>query len=342
MRRSRRAFLTGLTSCLLAPEAWAKVNEAAPPSAEDGAESSFLQHELHFANSSRSMRRARVYVPKNLSSDRAWPVAILLHGYAQALVDDRGIAAWRAEYDVLEAYRELQGAHVEPTPALGKERAEQIVRQLAKNPFSGMVLVTPLTPIPYFQRDLGRTLERYTDWIHEDLLPKVAEFAPISTAPEHIGLAGVSMGGLVGLELMCRFPDRYGAFCGMQIAIKRAQASRYAWLLHKAFDSLDSEHGRPIRVVTATQDTYRWSNQAFYHALVRQKLDASLQLRKGAHTSRWMRQAGSLESLLWLDQTLNHTALPEPAPAVTPGSDVAQGPALTTPQSQVEPATATD
>jgi pimeloyl-ACP methyl ester carboxylesterase len=115
------------------------------------------------------------------------------------------------------------------------------------------------------------------------------------------------MGGQVGLELMMRFPEKFGAFCGVQIAIKKKDANRYAWQLERAFKKKldDGDTGRPIRVVTATRDTYRWSNVAFCRALERKHLDASLQLRQGVHSSEWMRKAGCFESLLWLDQTLN-------------------------------------
>jgi pimeloyl-ACP methyl ester carboxylesterase len=268
-------------------------------------ESRFSSHDLQFPGAKGFQPGARVYVPCGLSSDRAWPVAVLLHGYAQALASERALAAWRAEYNVLEAYTSLERARVQATPALGSERTQEIQSELSSTPFSGMVLVTPITPIPYFQRNLGHTLTAYSEWIHQSLLPKVAEIAPISTAPEHVGLAGVSMGGLVGLELMWRFPEKFGAYCGIQIAIKRAQVYNYAWLLQKAFNDIDHGHGRPIRVVTATRDVYRSSNQLFYKALLRHKLDVSLELSTGAHTSRWMRQAGTIESLLWLDRILN-------------------------------------
>ena len=306
MRSTRRAFITGLASCLWASNGNARVEQDKSPELGGGVDTRFTTHNLSFGGSGRAVHAARVYVPHGLDSNRSWPVAILLHGYAQALASERALAAWRAEYSVLEAYTELQLGTVGTTPSLGNERAQQITHELQENPFSGMVLVTPVTPIPYFQRNLGHTLTRYTEWIHGELLPRIANIAPISTAPEDIGLAGVSMGGLVGLELMWRFPEKFGAYCGIQIAIKRAQVYNYAWLLQRAFNHIDHGHGRPIRVVTATRDTYRRSNQAFYKALLKQKVDVSLQLRKGAHTSRWMRQAGSLESLLWLDRTLNH------------------------------------
>lgn len=304
MRSNRRAFIGALASSFVAPTVHARATQP-DASALPHPDAGFEVHELTFAKTSRTMQRTRVYVPHGLTQDRAWPVAVLLHGYAQALADERALAAWRAEYNVLEAYETLSSGDVRPTPALGDARVDEIKSELEATPFSGMVLVTPITPIPYFQRDLGQTLTRYADWIHNDLLPSVADIAPISTAPEHLGLSGVSMGGLVGLELMWRFPERFGAYCGIQIAIKQAEAPRYAWLLRKAFERVEGGHGRPIRVVTATRDTYRWSNQAFYKALVRNKLEASLELRPGTHTARWMRQAGSLESLLWLDRTLN-------------------------------------
>jgi hypothetical protein len=74
--------------------------------------------------------------------------------------------------------------------------------------------------------------------------------------------------------------------------------------LQRAFGQLGSGHPRSVGVVTSTRDTYRWSNEAFYRALLRNHVDASFELRDGGHTSRWMRNAGSLESLYWLDRTL--------------------------------------
>lgn len=304
MQSHRREFVLALGSLLVASLASASINSVeSGPSMADVA-SHFATYELTFDTTCRSMQRARVYVPRGLMPDREWPVAILLHGYAQALERERALAAWRAEYEVLEAYTNLESATISSNSALSAARAAAISVELEVAPFRGMVLVTPVTPIPYFQRDLGKMLTRYTEWIHHRLLPNVAALAPISTNPEHLGLAGVSMGGLVGLEMMWRFPERFGAYCGIQIAIKESEAYRYARLLQRAFGTVAEGRGRPIRVVTATRDTYRWSNQAFYQALVRKKLDASLELRQGAHNSRWMRQAGSLESLLWLERTL--------------------------------------
>lgn len=303
MFTSRRGFLSAFATCLAPATALARIEAGAE--AGVGQSSGFAVHELRFTHTARAMQQARVYVPHELTPDQTWPVAILLHGYAQALADERALAAWRTEYNVLDAYRSLALGEVLETPALGADRAREINQDLRTAPFHGMVLINPVTPIPYFQRDLGQTLERYTDWIHQELLPAVAQVAPISTAPETLGLAGVSMGGLVGLELMWRFPERFGAFCGVQIAIKRSEVQRYAWLLQRAFGHLKPGQGRPIRVVTATRDTYRWSNQALYTALRQNHMDATFELREGAHTSRWMRQAGSLESLVWLDRTLH-------------------------------------
>lgn len=315
---SRRGFLSALTTCLVPGVAEGRVAAAAEPetAGAGGPASEFRVHELTFNRSEHALQRARVYVPQGLTADQKWPVAILLHGYAQALAGERALSAWGAEYDVLRAYKNLNEAAVVATAALGAARAEAINAELRTAPFRGMVLVSPVTPIPYFQRDLAQALTNYADWMHQDLLPAVARVAPVSTAPETIGLAGVSMGGLVGLELMWRFPERFGAYCGIQIAIKRSQAESYAWLLQRAFQRLDGGRGRPAHVVTSTRDTYRWSNQAFYRALRRNHVDASLELREGGHTSRWMRQAGSLESLFWLDRTLHAATFAETEPSL--------------------------
>jgi len=318
---SRRGFLSALTTCLVPGVAEGRVasTEQAATGVPNAASSGFAIHELTFNRSEHALQRARVYVPHGLTADQKWPVAILLHGYAQALEGERALSAWGAEYDVLGAYKNLNEGAVATTAALGAARAQTIIEDLRTAPFQGMVLVSPVTPIPYFQRDLAQALTSYADWMHQDLLPAVAQVAPVSTAPEAIGLAGVSMGGLVGLELMWRFPERFGAYCGIQIAIKRSQAESYAWLLQRAFQRMDGGRGRPVRVVTSTRDTYRWSNQAFYRALRRNHVDASIELREGGHTSRWMRQAGSLESLLWLDRTLHAPVLTEKPSAPVAG-----------------------
>lgn len=304
MLASRRAFLSAFASSVVPVTAQASIGAGL----DEQTAGEFAIRELTFDHANRTMQRARVYIPHELTSDQPWPVAILLHGYAQALADERALSAWGSEYDVLGAYHDLQHCEVPTTAALGAARVQAISEDLRAAPFRGMVLVAPVTPIPYFQRNLGLALTSYADWMHNTLLPAVAEVAPISTVPEAIGLAGVSMGGLVGLELMWRFPERFGAYCGIQIAIKRSQAENYAWLLQRAFARLGSGHPRSVRVLTSTRDTYRWSNEAFYHALVRNHVDASFELRDGGHTSRWMRNAGSLESLYWLDRTLRSRA----------------------------------
>jgi len=323
---SRRGFLSALTTCLVPGVAEGRV--AASPEPETGgaggAVSGFTVHELTFDRTEHALSRARVYVPQGLTANQKWPVAILLHGYAQALAGERALSAWGAEYDVLSAYKNLNEGAVVATAALGASRTQAINEELRTAPFHGMVLVSPVTPIPYFQRDLAQALTHYADWMQQDLLPAVAQVAPVSTAPEAIGLAGVSMGGLVGLELMWRFPERFGAYCGIQIAIKRSQAESYAWLLQRAFQRLDGGRGRPVGVVTSTRDTYRWSNQAFYRALRRNHVEASIELREGGHTSRWMRQAGSLESLFWLDRTL-HAPATESEPALLAKHEAAGG-----------------
>ncbi|HEU5072805.1 MAG TPA: alpha/beta hydrolase-fold protein [Polyangiaceae bacterium] len=323
MFASRRTFLSALASCAVPAVARARVDESRDEQTPEG----FAVHELTFDRADHTMQRARVYVPHDLTPDQKWPVAILLHGYAQALADERALSAWGSEYDALGAYRSLAHGAVRATAALGIPRSQAIEQGLRAAPFRGMVLVAPVTPIPYFQRNLAQALTGYADWMHHELLPAIAEVAPVSTAPETLGLAGVSMGALVGLELMWRFPERFGAYCGIQIAIKRSQAERYAWLLQRAFGRVGNGRGRPVCVVTSTRDTYRWSNQAFHDALRRNHVDASIELRDGGHTSRWMRQAGSLESLFWLDRTL-HAAPAQstpPSPSLSGPESVAQG-----------------
>src|SRR6185295_2982026 len=56
------------------------------------------------AGKGSSQRRALVVVPSHLDPNGAHPLAVLLHGYAQAKKPGRALAAWPREYALEQAY----------------------------------------------------------------------------------------------------------------------------------------------------------------------------------------------------------------------------------------------
>jgi hypothetical protein len=109
------------------------------------------------------------------------------------------------------------------------------------------------------------------------------------------------MGGHVGLEVLCRKPELFGAFSGIQIAIDKAQATSYAQKLDLAFRRAGA---RPVQVLAGSGDRYRWADEALHQSLRRMGHPSEFDVPPGAHTSEWMREIGSLQALLWADRTL--------------------------------------
>lgn len=55
----------------------------------------------------------------------------------------------------------------------------------------------------------GDLHERYTAFFAEELVPYIAARYPVRTEPEHVLLAGCSLGGAVSLQLALSFPHRF-------------------------------------------------------------------------------------------------------------------------------------
>jgi hypothetical protein len=192
VRCSRRSFLTVAGTSLVASPSLAELSAEGNPEGFDS-------HRLEFEGAERWAGAASVHVPRHLDPAKKWPVAVLLHGYAQGSSVERAIDAWEVEYGVLDAYQQLRRPQLLQASTSGRvDRAEQIVEGLSRDPFRGVILVCPVVPIPYFQDQLSQTYSAYADFLTGTLLPRVAELAPACTQPDSVGLGGFSMGGLVG------------------------------------------------------------------------------------------------------------------------------------------------
>jgi pimeloyl-ACP methyl ester carboxylesterase len=250
---------------------------------------------------------ALVLVPDQLDPSATHPAVVLLHGYPQALQKQSvAVRAWDEHFAVTRAYQRLATPPVRPiyprTQYLTPEHQQQLNESLLARPFQGLVLVCPYTPSAYFQGQFGSVFQRYAEWLEQSLLPAVRAQAPVSPEARHLALCGVSMGGHVGLEVLWRKPELFGAFSGVQIAIDRTQAAYYAKRLSQAFQRVGS---RPVQVLAGSGDRYRWADEALHRSLLRMGHPSEFQVPPGAHTSEWMRELGSLEALLWADRTLH-------------------------------------
>lgn len=281
------------------------------------AESDWQRHELRAAAGSRFSGRAVAFVPKGLQSDAPPRAVVLLHGYAPGASDAQRLEAWQREYGVDRAHQRLREPPImrlyETVRYLSDRRLRELNQALAAQPYRGMVLVCPEAPAPYFSKRAAPLFQEYADWLADELVPKARAELGLSTEARDTGLAGVSMGGQLVLETLCRRPEPFGAACAVLAAISTRAAPRYAKRLAEALGELEP---RKLCLLTCTRDTYRTANEALRTALSRHGLEAELTSPFGAHNSSWMREVGSLETLLFMDRALGRTT-----PSDLDGSD---------------------
>ena len=162
-------------------------------------------------------------------------------------------------------------------------------------------MICPRTVVPYYRPGIGKA---YADWLVAELLPRVREVAPIS--PTRIALAGVSMGGRVGLEVMAARSEAFAGFVGLQCDMKRSEAALHAERLERAV----AQNGvRDLYFVSSTQDPYLEAHLLLAGELERRGLEHGLRVTTGNHTSAWVRSTGAIEALLRADRVVNHGAV---------------------------------
>jgi len=183
------------------------------------------------------------------------------------------------------------------------EHARQISDELARRPFDGRtVLVCPFTPNVWRLPDPRQALDRYADWIAEVLLPEVRAKTPADASPARAGIDGCSLGGFIGLEVFLRRPQLFAAWGGVQSAIGEANASSIA---NRLAGALANAGPRLLHVETSTGDAFYRANLALARELKKKGIPHDLAVLPGPHDQPFLREAGTLEMLLWHDRALS-------------------------------------
>jgi hypothetical protein len=260
--------------------------------------------ELPVDGQSPSPRRALVMYPAEARPGQAFPGLLLFHGRGEALDDALAIHAWRTRYGLEDSYSRLTRPPIELAPAqrryIEPAQLTAINRMLAERPFSGLVLICPVTPNPHRSRRPELVLDRYSEWIEHTLLPLACEHAPLDPT-RGIGIDGCSMGGYVAAEVFARKSHLFRSFGVVQPAVGAFRVRRYAQLLARA---LEQRSLRAIHLQTSTRDPFRQAVKAWAGHLERQGARFTLDVLPGPHDQDWLRAAGTLAMLAWHDYTL--------------------------------------
>lgn len=282
-RRSLTTGLVGVAGLCLVPRAIAQ-----PPDLEEDLRN------LRLADIVEGGRRFTLITPKYLNPGQRLPLLVLLHGLGETTNERLGAYAWLEKYGLGSAWQRMKRPPIDRTSKRGEwtdARLSEVNAELAARPFRGFAMACPFMPNPSGPADL----DAYAKWIETSLVPRARKEVATTEDARHTFLCGVSLGGYVSLEILTRVPHVFGAWAGLQTAIGTWAAQGYARKIAAA-------GARPLLVLTSTQDHWRTSSDALDAAFTAKQLPHTYRVIPGPHDQPWLREAGTLEALLWFDR----------------------------------------
>jgi predicted esterase len=259
----------------------------------------FEVHDLVLPGDKRLGQRMTLLVPMAARRTAPTRLLVLLHGLGETGDPRAGAFAWLERYGLADAYRRLASPPIQRTsklPYWPDGRVAELNALLATQPWRPPVVACPYTPDVYRAPSREAALDAYADWIVDVVLPRARAVATLEVDPARTSLDGCSLGGYVGLEVFLRKPEHFGAWGSVQGALGAQRVPRYAERIAELSKRLAP---RPIHLETSDQDVFLEVNRSFSRALRGQGLAHDWLVGRGPHNQPWLREAGTLEMLLW-------------------------------------------
>jgi pimeloyl-ACP methyl ester carboxylesterase len=242
--------------------------------------------------------------PRQRDGGERFPVVFAFHGMGESKSGpERGYLAWPEKYGLFEAYDAVLSPPVSAQAFGGLVRDAELQalnRRLAKRAFDGVFVVGVYTP-EFAEEGREAALDAFAAWLVNTLLPRVLDVFPVANPePRTAGVDGVSLGGMVALEVGLRHPEVFGAVGTMQPAVRGrevALAERAAQAMQKqpfAMRLLSSD-GDPLLPVT----------RKLSEELRKRTVPHELVVTKGGHDYAFNRGPGAFELLSFHDRALH-------------------------------------
>lgn len=260
---------------------------------------------LRLLDATEAGRRFTLISPKYADPDQRLPLVVLLHGLGETTNERLGAYAWVEKYGLGSAWQRLKRPPIEKTSRRGEwtdGRLAEVNAELAARPFRGFVMACPFMPKPASRAEL----DAYATWIAESLVPRARRETHAADSAEKTYLGGVSLGGYVSLEVLVRTLDVFGAWIGVQTAIATAAAPGYAEKIARRW----RDKNRPLAILTSREDHWKQASEALDAAFTAKALPHVYRVIPGPHDQPWLREAGTIETLLWLDRISYGDAVP--------------------------------
>lgn len=247
-------------------------------------------------------RRFTMLVPKHARRVTELPLVVALHGLGETHDEKLGAHAWLDLYGLRSAYPRLLAPPVTRTEKrvdFTDERLAEVNRSLAQRPFGGLVVVCPFTPNVKPMKDPKASLDRYAAWLIETVIPRARREARVKAGAPSTTLVGCSMGGSVALEVFSRKPEAFGGLGLVQGAVSEVNAPRWAEMLLSASKASGP---RDVHLLTSEADPFVAGHRALAKALSARGVANELRVLPGPHDQPWLREAGTIEMLLYQDR----------------------------------------
>jgi iron(III)-salmochelin esterase len=239
-----------------------------------------------------------------LGKTERYPLLIAFHGKGESkLGPERGYKAWLDRYGLLPAYEALLGGLLVRSAFGGLVRDAElkaINADLKAHPFKGVFVVAVYTPDLLAEVDKPERIQAYAEWVAKKLVPKAQRMFPVvDDTARRVGVDGVSLGGMVALEVGLRFPEVFGSVGAMQPAI-RGREVEFAERAAQA----QSVAPQALRLLSSDKDPFLPATRTLSDELRKRHVSHTLQVMPGAHDYAFNQGPGAIELLHFHDRAL--------------------------------------
>lgn len=235
-------------------------------------------------------------------SETTWPVTIVksgrgaptsllvaLHGRGEALRGPaRGHLGWLRDYALEEAWAELERQHVpEAFRALATPiDVRRVARRIRGRALRSMAVVLVYTPEIGRDEVGGPRMTAFGRYVVDAVLPAVRSRLGVAIDADHTGIDGVSLGGLVALEVGLTRRDAFASVGALQPAVRERVPATAA---------LMRDVPRCLRLASSDADPYLRATRELADALRPRAPALSMIEYRGPHAYSWNRDVGSVE-----------------------------------------------
>ncbi|MCC6215825.1 MAG: esterase [Polyangiaceae bacterium] len=238
-----------------------------------------------------------------------FPVLIAFHGRGEAQKGAaRGARGWIDDYGLPRALQRLVAPPLTASDLMevgDEELLSKLNADLRREPYRGLVVVTPYTPdILAGDRAFSRA-EPLARFVVDELLPRVRSETPCLEGAARVGLDGVSLGGRAALLVGLARPESFGAVGTLQPAFDSADAPDLA---RRAQRARERNPTLSLRLLTSRADFFLLSTRAISSAFTALGVHHELRVVPGPHDYEFNRGPGVYEMLLFHDRALRRAA----------------------------------